>query len=259
MPELPEVETFRCYLNKTSVNQVIRDIKVIDDRVLNVDESYLRESVKNYKFKSSTRHGKYLLVNLGKRYLIMHFGMTGDLKYYNNKDDDPKFSKVIFQFNNDFNLAYISRRMFGRLDLADSIEEFIERKKLGPDAFKMSLKQFRKALKRRTGIIKNVLLNQSFVAGIGNIYSDEILFKTKIHPKTKMDSLNESQVEELFSNIKEVMKFGIEKQGELSIYPNNFLIPHRKKDEFCPNCNSGIVRLEIGGRHGFYCPICQKE
>ncbi|MFX1499625.1 MAG: DNA-formamidopyrimidine glycosylase [Promethearchaeota archaeon] len=259
MPELPEVETFKRYLDKTSLNQTIKNTKVIDDRVLNIDESYLKKSVINNKFESSTRHGKYLLVNIGKNYLIFHFGMTGDLEYYNNKDHEPKYSKVIFHFNNGFNLAYISRRMFGRLDITESIEEFVEKKNLGTDAYKMNFEEFKEALKRRTGIIKNLLLNQSFIAGIGNIYSDEILFKTKLHPKIKIDSLNESKVIELYNNIKEVLQVGIDKKGDLSTYPSHFLIPYRKKDEYCPICNSGIERIEISGRHGFYCPNCQKE
>lgn len=259
MPELPEVETYKRYLDKTSLNQTVKSIKIIDIRVLDVDESYLKKSIINHKFKSSTRHGKYLLVNIGQRYLIIHFGMTGDLEYYNKKDVDPKFSKVIFHFNNGFNLAYISRRMFGRLDIAESIEDFIEKKRLGPDAFKMNLEQFKGALKRRSAIIKNALLNQSFVAGIGNIYSDEILFKSKIYPLTKLDKLEESKVGELFTNIKEVLQFGIEKKGDLSTYPNHFLIPHRKKEERCPICDYEIERIEISGRHGFYCPNCQKK
>jgi len=183
MPELPEVETFKRYLDKTSLNQIIKNITVIDHRVLNIDEESLKKLIINNKFESSIRHGKYLLINIGKNYLIMHFGMTGDLEYYNKKEDEPKYSKVIFHFNNDFNLAYISRRMFGRLDVADSVEEFIETRNLGPDAYKMSLEEFKQALKRRTGITKTILLNQSFVAGIGNIYSDEILFRTKLYPK----------------------------------------------------------------------------
>ncbi len=258
MPELPEVETFKQYLDKTSLNQPIKNIKVIDNRILNIDELFLKKLLVNKKFESSTRHGKYLLIDIGQRYLIMHFGMTGDLEYYNKKDDEPKYSKVIFHFNNDFNLAYISRRMFGRLDIAESIEEFIEKKKLGPDAYKMSLDQFKGALRRRTGIAKTLLLNQSFVAGIGNIYSDEILFKTKLYPKTKIDSLNESKVKELYTQIKEVLQVGIDKKGDLSTYPDHYLIPHRNKDEYCPICNSRIERNEISGRHGFYCPNCQK-
>ncbi len=259
MPELPEVETYKRYLDKTSLKQVIKEVKIIDTRVLNVDDSYLIKSVKDKHFESSTRHGKYVLVHLKPKYLVLHFGMTGELEYYNKKEDDPKFCKVIFQFKNGFNLAYISRRMFGKLDIVDSIQEFIAKKKLGPDAFKMSLEEFKEATNRRTAILKNALLNQSFVAGIGNIYSDEILFRTKLHPKTKIDSLNESKIKELYDNIKGVLKFGIEKQGDLSIYPNSFLIPHRKKEEQCPICNTEIERFELSGRHGFYCPSCQKE
>ncbi len=259
MPELPEVETFKRYLDKTSLKQLIIDIKVVDNRILNTEEAHLRKSLKGKRFESSIRHGKYLLVYLKPRYLVMHFGMSGDLEYYDNKEEPPKFSKVIFQFNNGFNLAYISIRMFGKVSVANSIEEFIEDKKLGPDAYKMTLEEFQEAVKRRSAIAKNALLNQSFIAGIGNIYSDEILFRTKIHPKTNINSLSDSQVKELFVNIKEVLEYGIKKKGDLSTYSNKFLIPHRKKEEKCPICNSNITRFEISGRHGFFCPSCQSK
>ncbi len=234
MPELPEVETFKRYLDKTSLKQEIKNIQVTDHRILNTEEKHLIHTLKGKRFESSIRHGKYLLVYLKPRYLVMHFGMSGDLEYYDNKNDPPKFSKVIFQFDNGFSLAYISIRMFGKVSIANSIEEFIENKKLGPDAYKMTLEEFQKAVLRRSAIAKNALLNQSFIAGIGNIYSDEILFRTKIHPKTNINSLSESKIKELFVNIKEVLDFGIKKEGDLSTYPNKFLIPHRKKEEKCP-------------------------
>lgn len=259
MPELPEVETYKRYLDKTSLKQVVKEVRIIDDRVLDIDESFLIKSVKSKQFESSMRHGKYLLVYLNPKYLVLHFGMTGELEYYSKKQDDPKYSKVIFQFDNGFNLAYISRRMFGKLDIVDSIQDLIVKKKLGPDAFKMSLEEFKEATARRTAILKNALLNQSFIAGIGNIYSDEILFRTKLHPKTKIDCLDEDKIKELYDNIKGVLNFGIEKQGDLSSYPTNSLIPHRKKEEKCPICNTEIKRLEISGRHGFYCSSCQRE
>ncbi len=259
MPELPEVETLKRYLDKTSLKQVIDIIKVNDNRVLNVSERDLIKSLKDSRFESTIRHGKYIFVYLNPRYLIMHFGMTGDLEYYHKKEDEPKFSKVIFQFKNDYNLAYLSRRMFGRLDIVETTEEFIEKKKLGPDALKMSFEDFEEATKRRSAIIKNALLNQSFIAGIGNIYSDEILFKSRINPYTKMDSINEIKMKKLFENIKEVLKFGIEKEGNLSTFPREFLIPHRKKEERCPICDNEIKRYDISGRRGFFCPKCQKR
>jgi len=259
MPELPEVETFKRYLDKTSLKQLIKDIRVTDNRILNTEESHLITSLNGKRFESSIRHGKYLLVYLKPRYLVMHFGMSGDLEYYDNKDDPPKFSKVIFQFDNGFNLAYISIRMFGKVSVTNSIEEFIENKKLGPDAYKMTFEEFQEAVQRRSAIAKNVLLNQSFIAGIGNIYSDEILFRTKIHPKTNINSLSDNKIKELFVSIKEVLEFGIKKKGDLSTYPNEFLILHRKKEEKCPICMSNITRYEISGRHGFFCPFCQTE
>jgi len=259
MPELPEVETFKRYLDKTSLKQTIKDIQVTDSRILKSEENDLVATLEGKRFESSIRHGKYLLVYIKPRYIVMHFGMSGDLEYYNNKDDPPKFSKVIFHFNNGFNLAYISIRMFGKVFIANSIEEFIENKKLGPDAYKMTLEEFQEAVQRRKAIAKNALLNQSFIAGVGNIYSDEILFRTKIHPKTNINTLNESKIKELYTNIKDVLEFGIKKKGDLSTYPNEFLIPHRKKEEKCPTCNSDITRFEISGRHGFFCPSCQKN
>lgn len=148
--------------------------------------------------------------------------------------------------------------MFGKVSIVHTIEEFIENKKLGPDAYKMSLEEFQKAVQRRSAIAKNALLNQSFIAGVGNIYSDEILFRTRIHPKTNINSLSESKTIELYTNIKEVLDFGIKKKGDLSSYPDEFLIPHRNKDEKCPICKNDITRFEISGRHGFFCPSCQK-
>jgi len=259
MPELPEVETFKRYLDRTSLKQVIKDVQVIDNRILDTEEKKLGKFLEAKRFESSTRHGKYLLVYLNPQYLVMHFGMSGDLEYYDDKEDPPKSSKVIFQFNNGFNLAYISIRMFGKVSVVSSIEEFIENKKLGPDAYKMTLEEFQKAAQRRSAIAKNALLNQSFIAGIGNIYSDEILFRTKIHPKTNINTLSEGKVKELYANIKDVLDFGIKKKGDLSTYPNEFLIPHRKKEEKCPTCNNDITRFEISGRHGFFCPSCQSN
>ncbi len=123
----------------------------------------------------------------------------------------------------------------------------------------MSLEEFQAALKRRTAIAKNALLNQSFIAGIGNLYSDEILFRTRLHPKSKLDHLDYEKIKELFANIKDVLQFGIEKEGDLSIYPNEFIIPHRKKEENCPRCNKELAYLDISGRRSFFCPNCQKE
>ena len=260
MPELPEVETYKRYLDMTSLNQVISNVIIIDNRVLGSEEKYFKKELKGKKFENSTRHGKYLIVNLNPKYLILHFGMSGDLEYFSSEDPKPAYSKIIFEFNNGNSLAYISRRMFGRLYISDDINSFLIKKKLGPDAYKMDLDEFDKSLIRRTTNAKTALMNQSIIAGIGNIYSDEILFQSKINPKMKIDQIYQNKIllRTLFDKIKSVLSYGIEKKGVLNTYSKDFLIPYRKKEAICPICKTIIERYDIIGRRGFYCPKCQK-
>ncbi|TFG04835.1 MAG: formamidopyrimidine-DNA glycosylase [Promethearchaeota archaeon] len=259
LPELPEVETFKRYFDSTALNHVIKEIYIKDDRVLNLNPKSFKEFIIGKKFSSSRRHGKYLFVDLNPAILVFHFGMTGDLDYFNEIDDEPIHTRVLFQFENNHYLSYISQRMFGRLDLTDKIESFLQEKNLGPDAFKMSFEDFKLALKRRSAYAKSALMDQSLIAGIGNIYSDEILFQSQIHPKTKINMLSDSKLEQLFNTIKKVLQYGIDKKGELSAYSDDFLIPHREKEGNCPTCHAKIQRLELSGRHGFFCPKCQVQ
>jgi formamidopyrimidine-DNA glycosylase len=131
MPELPEVETFKKYFDSTSLNKEVRDVKVRDNRVLNVSEDFFIKEVKSKTFISTKRHGKYLFVDLNTNFLVLHFGMTGDLEYFEKIKEEPPYSKILFKFTNNHNLSYISRRMFGKLDITNTIEEFIKKKKIG--------------------------------------------------------------------------------------------------------------------------------
>ena len=258
MPELPEVEIFKRYFDSTSIGKQIQTIEVKDIRILELDKKIFIDFLKNKKFQSTRRHGKYLFVNCGTLFLIMHFGMSGDLEHYSQTEPEPPYSKVLFKFTDKTILAYISIRMFGKLDITQNINDYIKLKKLGPDALNMNYEDFLTSLQRRTTNMKSALMNQSIVCGIGNIYSDEILFKSKINPMTKINSLDEKQVKELFSNIKTVLNYGIKKKGILSTYSDKFLIPHRSEGDDCPSCKTSIKRYELLGRHGFYCPKCQK-
>ena len=259
MPELPEVQTFKSYFDSTSLKKTVKRTEVRDKRILIGTITSFKKYLKGKTFKSSQRHGKYLMVSLGSKNLLFHFGMTGDFEAFDDKDEEPRYSKVMFEFTDGTFLSYTSRRMFGKVGIIGSVEEFIRNKPLGPDALKMQYREFKDTLSRRSAIAKSALLNQEIIAGIGNIYSDEILFRTRIHPKTKINKLDEIQLKELYKNIKDVLKYGIEHEGELSEYSQDFLIPHRSKDERCPKCGTEIERYEISGRHGFFCPSCQKE
>ncbi|MFX1274186.1 MAG: Fpg/Nei family DNA glycosylase [Promethearchaeota archaeon] len=258
MPELPEVEIYKRYLDSTSLNKEITDIFVRDERILKIDGNHFKKQVIGKEFLSTMRHGKNLFIKLDSIYILLHFGMSGDLEYFKPLEKEPRYSKVIFQFKNGHYLAYISIRLFGKVDLVENLNEFIEQNKLGPDAYKMTMEEFLFATRRRSGNLKNLLLNQEFIAGIGNVYSDEILFRSGLSPKKKIKDLNENELKTLYEQIKEVIKFGIKKEGDWTSYPGNSLIPHRKKNNICPNCATILDIIEISGRRGFFCPKCQK-
>jgi len=257
MPELPEVETFKNYLDSICLNKVIKNVKIRDNRVLNVPETELKKELTNKKFICSIRHGKYLFVKINSKFLVLHFGMSGYLESFNNVTEEPTHSRIRFKFIDGTFLSYVSQRMFGRVDISDSIENYIKKKKLGPDALNMDYEEFLDTRKRRTTISKTFLMNQNIIAGIGNIYSDEILFQSKINPKAKIHELDEKKLNDLFHSIKKILKYGIEKKGNLKTYSNKYLIPHRQKEEKCPKCSTQIERYELSGRHGFFCPKCQ--
>ncbi|MFX0018342.1 MAG: Fpg/Nei family DNA glycosylase [Promethearchaeota archaeon] len=258
MPELPEVESFKNYLDGTSLNKVIKNVKIRDNRVLNVSETALKKELTNKKFICSIRHGKYLFVKINPKFLVLHFGMSGYLESYNNVNEEPNHSRIRFKFIDGTFLSYVSQRMFGRVDICDNIENYVKKKKLGPDALNMNYEEFLDTRKRRTTISKTFLMNQNIIAGIGNIYSDEILFQSKINPKVKINELDDKKLNDLFYNIKKVLKYGIEKKGNLKTYSSKYLIPHRQKEDKCPNCGAQLERYEISGRHGFFCSKCQK-
>lgn len=257
MPELPEVETYKRYLDDTSLKQIISSIKVNDERVLKTEKKEIVRSLEGKKFDKSNRHGKYLFVDLDSNCIVMHFGMSGDLEYYDFSEEEPPYSKVLFIFANGNALSYISIRMFGWIDITDDMDAYIKKIGLGPDAYKMNFDDFQKALEGRSAYLKSLLLNQDVLAGIGNIYSDEILFQAGLHPKRKANTLDDKEIKLLFNKIKEILEFGIKMKGDLSSYPDEYLISHRRDDQICPACGSEIQRISISSRHGYFCPKCQ--
>ena len=261
MPELPDVEVFRKYAEKHAMNKKITDVEYKDPmQILESSKRKITRNVKGKKFTDSARLGKHMFLKSGENnWLAMHFGMTGDLKYFNTGDDEPDFAKVIFKFGNDHGLAVISKRKLGALEITGDPDEYRKENDIGIDALDCSFEEFKTALKGKRGGIKNVLMDQGRMAGIGNIYSDEILFQEKLHPKFKFEKLNEKGLKSLYNTIKRVMKTAIRHDAVPSDLPDSYLLPHRKKGESCPKCEGEVKRIKINGRGCFVCPKCQKR
>ena len=243
MPELPEVETIRCQLAKEIVGKKLKKVKVTRVR----------------------RRAKILIIDLADgSSLVFHLKLTGQL-LLNAKSSD--YSRAVFKFDDGTNLVFNNPRGLGWWKKVEDTTDI--EKGFGPEPLdkNFTLKKFKSMLsKRKNSKIKPLLMDQRFIAGIGNIYSDEILFAAKIQPLRQVKTLRRGEVEEIFKAIKRILKAAIKHRGSTSRY---YLDVFGKKGEYikyhkvyrrenCPCCGTKIKKIKLGGRSAHYCPECQK-
>lgn len=259
MPELPDVEMFKQYASDHALNQKIEGVKFFDERMLRSGKQKISKALKGNSFSESRRIGKYLLIKCNESWLVMHFGMTGSLKYFENGDNPPDYSQLVINFKNNHALAYISKRKLGSIEIEDDPEEFASKHEIGKDAMRISWEDFYKIMSNKKGSVKNALMNQGSVSGIGNIYTDEILFQEKIHPKTGIDTLDEDSLKSLYNSMKRIMRVAIRHQANPSDLPDTYLLSDRREGAECPACSGRIKKIKVNGRSTYFCTKCQKE
>ncbi|MBW1916831.1 MAG: Fpg/Nei family DNA glycosylase [Deltaproteobacteria bacterium] len=259
MPELPDVEIFKQYLDATSLHKLIEKVEVNNATVLaGVSASELSRTLRGRRFESARRHGKYLLVQLDDgSWLILHFGMTGYLKCFQDQDQEPAHSRLCLSFDNGFHLAFVCQRMLGKVSLARDAESFLAEKDIGPDALILDFPTLQELLEGRKAAIKSILMNQKLIAGLGNIYTDEILFQAGLNPATPVSRLGEEQLQDVFEAIKQVLRTAIDCRADPDQMPRFFLLPQRHPEGKCPHCHHRLARCKIAGRTTYYCPYCQ--
>jgi formamidopyrimidine-DNA glycosylase len=259
MPELPDVEIFRNYMNQTSLHKKIIGVDVGNERVLqNITPSRLEKKLKGSQFEKTKRHGKYIFASVDKGFWIMfHFGMTGFFKYFKREQEKPSHTRILFHFKNGYHLAYDNQRMLGKVQMVEDAGEFVRQNELGEDAMDISLRSFQKLIQGRRGSVKTFLMNQSLIAGIGNIYSDEILFQAQVHPKTSVKKLNKDQIKKLYHRMKDVLKTAVDRNVNTDEFPDNFLIPSRREGKRCPRCGGKIKKIKVNNRGTYFCSQCQ--
>ena len=269
MPELPEVEIRRQYLETSSLFQLIQHVEVEDKKLLTTDYSTLINALVGRQFTATRRVGKNLFVLTDDPAVIvrMHFGMTGDLAYYHSSLDRPRFARIVFEFSNGFNLGFLCPRKFERVGLVSDIDAYLLEKKIGPDGLDISLDELTRRVRRKKALIKPVLLDQNVVAGLGNWIVDEVLFQAFVHPEQRADTLSDVQMTQLHNAIRLVLETAIRYEATYRDFPNSFLIHVREWDDspyddveahkFCPRCRTRIERSTVGGRTTFFCPAEQ--
>jgi len=265
MPELPDVEVFKGVLERGALRKPIERAVVNDKRILGgLAAQRFIGRLHGARLVGARRYGKHLLAGIDRGgWLTLHFGMTGGLQFVAKGKQEPPFTRVRFDFANDGSLAYTNKRMIGRVGLADDAAAFIAEEKLGPDALdpRFDFPAFKAAVLGSKRDVKSVLMDQQIVAGIGNVYSDEILFQARLDPAARMGELAPGQLKKLYLTAREVLTTAVARGAGSEQFtervPKGWLLPERKKGGHCPRCGSPLKVRKVGGRTAYCCPQCQ--
>lgn len=270
MPELPEVETVKNTLKLEILNKTIKCVEILYNLIDYPGVDEFKKQIKNQTIIDIKRRGKWLMFELNDYYLLSHLRMEG--KYHIRKYGDKidKHEHLIFRFNDDTELRYNDTRKFGKFHLIekDKVYKVEPLCDLGlePWDIDLNINYLKEKYKSKKLPIKTVLLNQSIITGIGNIYADEILFLSGINPLKKCNELSDLELNNIIKYTKEVLEKAIElggttiksyesSEGVHGKFQNNLLV-HNK--DICPNCGNIINKIKVNGRGTYYCENCQK-
>jgi len=286
MPELPEIE-----ITKRSLNKMIKGSKIIDIKIFNKNLRYkipntFPKILAGEKILKISRRSKYLIFCFKKKLLLAHLGMSGKLllfrsnnkkfyktSFYYDLNIINKHNHIYFYLNNDLVLVYNDVRRFGFFKLynINQVKNISFLNKLGLEPFdkKFNKEYFKKFIRRKKKKVKNLLMDQTFVSGLGNIYVNEALFMSKINPLKPCNKLNVKEIKKLIFNIKKILKISIIKGGSsIKDYKNvlgksggfqQFFRVYDQENKNCSriSCKGKIEKIIISNRSSFYCNICQ--
>ena len=289
MPELPEVEVVKRSLTNKVQNLIIKKVKIIDGRLrYQIDKNKIRKII-GMKLKKIERRSKLLLFFFNSNtIMLVHFGMTGKFFFINQKKKkfktsfhynidkakDQKYDRVVFFFNKKQQLIYNDVRKFGFIKFMNkkNFKNNFHLKNLGPEPLEKTFNYayFIKHSSGKTRMIKDILMDQKFISGIGNIYANEILFLSKVKPTRNVKNLKEFEIKKIIKYTKKILEASIKlggssikdfssSNGKKGSFQQHFNV-YGKKDCLCPNnaCKSKIVKSSIANRATFFCSNCQK-
>ena len=271
MPELPEVETVKNGLKNKVLNKKITKCQIIYQGIIAYpDKDTFIKNITNQTINDIKRRGKFLMFELDDYYLISHLRMEGKYFIKNKEESLNKHDHVIFTLDDKEELRYNDTRKFGKMHLVKKDElDLTPISKLGLEPWDelLTTKYLKEKLNKKKAI-KTLLLDQSIITGIGNIYANEILFLSKINPETTGNNLTNKNLTDIIDNTKKVLEKAINAGGTtIHSYASvdgitgkfqQELLVHGKKSVPCPNCKTEILKIEVNGRGTYYCPKCQK-
>lgn len=272
MPEIAEVETVRNTLKNMILHKKIKSVNVLYPKMLESNLADFESILPGKEFLDIKRIGKWLIFDLGDYYLLSHLRMEGKFFVKNHKEEINKHEHVIITFTDNTDLRYHDTRKFGRMNLIKKEElantEAIKKQGIEPIDSKLTKEYLYDKIHSKHLPIKSILLDQTIIAGLGNIYADEVLFAAGINPLKKGTEITLDDCEKIKESSKEIITKAIQYGGTtIKSYTSSlgvtgrfqqFLMVHKRESEPCRVCNTPIKRIKVGGRSTYFCPTCQK-
>jgi len=264
MPELPEINTLARDMQKELAGRTITGIEVLQPKCLNLPEGDFASALHGARILDVTSHGKWIKVALDDGWLLLNLGMGGEI-LLTDRDHLPEKRRLILDLEDGASLA-VNFWWFGNVHFVKNLAEHKQVASLGPDFMSLTLDDFRELLRARRGGIKSFLLNQKRIAGIGNVYGQDPLFKAGIHPLRSISTLSDDEIEALWQATRETLQESIDLGGshwEQNLYgehgkwDSSYLLVAYRAGEPCPNCSTAVQKIKTGSTHTHICPNCQ--
>lgn len=271
MPEIAEVETVRRTLKKMILNKRIADVNIIYSKIIESDINEFKTILIGKEFIDINRIGKWLLFDLGDYYLLSHLRMEGKFFIKDINQEIIKHEHVIITFADNTDLRYHDTRKFGRMNLIKKKDlnktESIRKQGVEPLNKDLTKEYLFDKFNTKNIPIKTLLLDQTIISGLGNIYANEVLFAARINPNTKGKYLDLNDCQNIVNACNSIIDKAIKSGGTtIKSYTSSlgvtgrfqqYLMVHKKEGEPCLVCKEPIKKIKIGGRSTYYCPICQ--
>ncbi len=268
MPELPEVESTVQYLRERMLGLRITEATVLWARTIDrPSHATFRKQIGGYSVHDVSRRGKYIVIELAKRgqpqrFLLGHLRMSGSVDVISQAAPLAKHDRVVLKLDNGKELRFNDPRKFGRLYLVSSPQTVLGKLGLEPLEDSLSVELLYERLQRKRGAIKSILLDQTILAGVGNIYADECLWRSRVHPLRRACSLSGSEVERLLGELRGTLQEAIKANGTDfgdGVIHEGLYVPrvYGRDGEPCQRCQSPIKRIVVGQRGTHFCPNCQ--
>ena len=264
MPELPEITVFARDMQKELVGRTISGIEVLQPKCLNLPEEDFRAALTGAEILGVRSHGKWLQVETSRGWLLLNLGMGGEI-LLTSRDRLPEKVRLIFDLADGAALV-VNFWWFGSIHYVKNANEHPQVSSLGPDFMSLTLEEFRELLHGKRGGIKSFLLNQKKIAGIGNVYVQDPLFKAGIHPLRSINTLSDDEIQTLWQALRETLQESIDHGGshwEQNLYgepgrwDSSFLLVAYREGVPCPTCSTTVEQIKTGSTHTHICPNCQ--